>query len=143
VVSLAHLWRASHRAEAVSGSRRPPRAGASLDDLFGIARWIAPGFEVVQSHMPGWKFTAAQTVGDRPARSDAGRPKVRIADLASRADELDRMLAGARSTEAGTDAPVEEGTGTNVLDSPLRALMHFSSNCDPALRHGWSRPATS
>ena len=126
VVTLAHLCEPRIEPEAVFGFKATPPTGASLDDLFASLDWIAPGFEVVQSHMPGWKFTAAQTVADGGLH---GRllvgPKVRIADLASRADELDRMLAGARVRLSRDGAPVEEGTGANVLDSPLRALMHF------------------
>ena len=126
VLSLAPLCQPRIEPEAVFGFRAAPRANASLEDLFGSLDWIAPGFEVVQSHMPGWKFTAAQTVADGGLH---GRllvgPKVRIADLARSADELDRRLAEARVSLGRNGALVEEGTGANVLDSPLRALMHF------------------
>ena len=125
-VSLAHLCQPRIEPEAVFGFKATPRADASLDDLFAALDWIAPGFEIVQSHRPDWKFTAPQTVADAGLH---GRllvgPKVRIADLASRADELDRLLARARVRLSRDGVPVEEGTGANVLDSPLRALMHF------------------
>lgn len=125
-VSLTHLCEPRIEPEAVFGFKATPRADASLDDLFAALDWIAPGFEVVQSHLPGWRFTAAQTVADGGLH---GRllvgPKVRIDDLAGRADELDRMLAEARVSLSRNGAPVEEGAGANVLDSPLRALMHF------------------
>jgi 2-keto-4-pentenoate hydratase len=125
-VPLAHLCEPRIEPEAVFGFKATPRADASLDDLFAALDWIAPGFEVVQSHMPGWKFTAAQTVADGGLH---GRllvgPKVRVADVASSAHELDRRLAEARVSLGRNGALVEEGTGANVLDSPLRALMHF------------------
>jgi 2-keto-4-pentenoate hydratase len=125
-VSLAHLCQPRIEPEAVFGFSAAPRANASLEDLFASLDWIAPGFEVVQSHRPDWKFTAPQTVADAGLH---GRllvgPKVRISDLAGSADALDRALAGARVRLSRNGALVEEGMGANVLDSPLRALMHF------------------
>jgi len=125
-VSLAHLCQPRIEPEAVFGFKAAPRADASLDDLFASLDWIAPGFEVVQSHRPDWKFTAPQTVADGGLH---GRllvgPKRRVAELAGSADELDRALAGARVSLSRNGTMVEEGKGANVLDSPLRALMHF------------------
>ncbi len=125
-ISLAHLCQPRIEPEAVFGFKAAPRADATLEDLFVSLDWIAPGFEVVQSHRPDWKFTAPQTVADGGLH---GRllvgPKLRVAELAGDADELDRALAGARVRLSRNGAPVEEGTGANVLDSPLRALMHF------------------
>lgn len=125
-VSLAHLCQPRIEPEAVFGFKATPRANASLDDLFASLEWIAPGFEVVQSHLPDWKFTAPQTVADGGLH---GRllvgPKQRMADLAGSADELDHALAGAGVGLSRNGALVEEGAGANVLDSPLRALMHF------------------
>lgn len=125
-VCLAHLCQPRIEPEAVFGFNSAPRASASLGDLFGSLEWIAPGFEIVQSHMPDWKFTAPQTVADAGlhGRLMVG-PQVRIADLARSADQLDRALAGARVRLSRNGALVEEGMGAHVLDSPLRALMHF------------------
>ena len=35
------------------------------------------------------------------------------------------MLAGARVTLHKGDSSIDQGTGANVLDSPLHALLHF------------------
>jgi 2-oxo-3-hexenedioate decarboxylase len=125
-VSLAHLCQPRIEPEAVFGFKAAPRADASLDDLFASLDWIAPGFEVVQSHRPDWKFTAPQTVADGGLH---GRllvgAKLRVGELARNADELDRALAAARVGLSRNGALAEQGTGANVLDSPLRALMHF------------------
>ena len=125
-VSLAHLCQPRIEPEAVFGFNAAPRADASLGDLFAALDWIAPGFEVVQSHRPDWKFTAPQTVADAGLH---GRllvgPKRRVTELADNADQLDRALAGARVRLGRNGALVEEGMGANVLDSPLRALMYF------------------
>jgi 2-oxo-3-hexenedioate decarboxylase len=125
-VSLAHFCQPRIEPEAVFGFKATPRNDAGLQDLFEALDWVAPGFEIVQSHLPDWKFTAPQTVADGAlhARLLVGQ-RVQISDLARDADQLHRVLASARVTLHRNGDLVEEGAGANVLDSPLRALMHF------------------
>jgi len=125
-VSLARLCQPRIEPEAVFGFKATPRTGASLEDLFDALDWVAPGFEIVQSHRPDWKFTAPQTVADGGlhGRLLVGR-KRSIADLAPDADRLHRMLAAARVRLLKGGSLVEEGAGAHVLDSPLHALLHF------------------
>lgn len=125
-VALAHLCQPRIEPEAVFGFKATPRTHATPEDLFASLDWIAPGFEIVQSHLSDWKFTPPQTVADGGLH---GRllvgPKVRVADLAGSVDELDRALAQVRVRLDRGGTLIEEGLGANVLDSPLRALMHF------------------
>lgn len=125
-VSLASTCQPRLEPEAVFGFKATPRADASLDDLFDALDWVAPGFEIVQSHLPDWKFVAAQTVADSGlhARLLVGR-KTPVTALAQDAGRLHQLLAGARVGLAHEGRIVDEGTGANVLDSPLRALLHF------------------
>ncbi len=125
-LSLARLCQPRIEPEAVFGFRDTPRTNASLDDRFDALDWVAPGFEVVQSHLPDWKFVATQTVADGGlhARLLVGR-RVTIADMAQSADQLHQALAGARVRLHRNGSLAEEGAGANVLDSPLRALQHF------------------
>ncbi|MDZ7591985.1 MAG: hydratase [Rubrivivax sp.] len=125
-LSLARACQPRIEPEAVFGFRVTPRTDASLDDLFEALDWVAPGFEVVQSHLPDWKFVAPQAVADGGlhARLLVGR-RVPIADLAPTADQLHRALAGARVRLHKNGSLAEEGAGANVLDSPLKALQHF------------------
>ena len=125
-LSLARLCQPRIEPEAVFGMRATPRAGASLADLFDALDWVAPGFEVVQSHRPGWKFSAAETVADGGlhARLLVGR-KVPIGELARDAAQLQEVLAGTGLGLLKNDSLVEEGKGANVLDDPLRALHYF------------------
>jgi 2-keto-4-pentenoate hydratase len=103
-----------------------PRADASLDDLFDALDWVAPGFEVVQSHRPGWKFSAAESVADGGlhGRLLVGE-RLPIAGLARNAQQLQGVLASTRLGLHKNGSLVEEGVGANVLDDPLRALRHF------------------
>ena len=125
-MSLAHLCQPRIEPEAVFGFRVTPRRHATLEDLFNALDWVAPGFEIVQSHSAGWKFIAPETVADGGLH---GRllvgPKIPIAELACDSEQLHQILASARVRLQRNGELVEEGSGANVLDSPLHALMHF------------------
>ena len=125
-VPLTGLCQPRIEPEAVFGMKTTPRAGASLDDLFEALDWVAPGFEVVQSHRPAWKFSAAETVADGGlhGRLLVGR-KVPITELARNAQQLQDVLARTRLGLHKNGSLVEEGLGANVLDDPLRALRYF------------------
>ena len=96
-VSLARLCQPRVEPEAVFGMKSTPRVDASLDDLFDALEWVAPGFEVVQSHRPGWKFTAPETVADGGLHASLlVGPKVPIAELARDAQQLQDVLSNTR-----------------------------------------------
>ena len=90
--------------------------------------WVAHGFEIVQSHFPGWAFTGAESFA---AQGLHGAlligPKINPADLASDTDALPDALAAitVQLFERGSDTCVDEGVGTNVLDGPLHAIAHL------------------
>ena len=125
-VSLADTCQPRLEPEIVFGLKTAPAPGATLDDLYAAIDWVAPGFEIVQSHLPNWRFQAPDTVADGAlhARLLVGR-QVPVADLAADAATLDARLAGASVTLFKQDQALEQGQGANVLDSPLRALHHF------------------
>jgi 2-oxo-3-hexenedioate decarboxylase len=125
-VSLARSCQPRIEPECVFGLAATPPAAATLDDLRACIAWIAPGFEIVQSHLPDWKFAAADTVADGGlhARLLVGR-RMDAATLPADAAGFERALATARITLWRGDAQVDEGVGANVLDGPLHALLHF------------------
>jgi 2-keto-4-pentenoate hydratase len=125
-VSLAGTCQPRIEPECVFGLRATPPAQPSLDDLLACVEWIAPGFEIVQSHLPEWKFVAADTVADSGlhARLLVGR-KVDVQSLPRDAAGFDAQLAAARIVLFKGEQRVDEGTGANVLDGPLHALSHF------------------
>ena len=112
--------------ECVFGIASTPPARCGLDKLFACIEWFAPGFEVVQSHMPGWKFVAADTVADGGLH---GRllvgPRQSIRDGAATAHDFESSLARAQVELMQGDGAKERGQGSNVLDGPLHALLHF------------------
>ncbi len=93
--------------------------------LLAAVEWIAPGFEIVQSHFPDWKFTAADctaafglhgalVVGAPVAVDDANRAQLAAA------------LPIFAVTLSRGDQVIDRGVGANVLDSPALALAHLA-----------------
>jgi 2-oxo-3-hexenedioate decarboxylase len=50
--------------EVVFKFRTAPPPGAGIIGVLNAIDWVAHGFEIVQSHFPGWKFRAPDTVAD-------------------------------------------------------------------------------
>jgi len=110
--------------EVVFGLAAPlPNDGGARAVLDAVA-WIAPGFEIVHSVFPGWKFrvpdcTAAFGLHGRlvvgpPTRVE---PEMR--------DALAAMLPTFRAALRRDGAIVDNGVGANVLDGPAHALAHL------------------
>ncbi len=125
-LSLAARCQPRLEPEAVVGIRATPPVGASVQALFDCIDWVAPGFEIVQSHAPNWKFSAAMTVADGGLHSHlvVGRP-VRVGDMADSAEAFNARFDVCNNRLHKNGAMVEVGRGRNVLGSPLLALHHF------------------
>ena len=93
--------------------------------LLAGVEWIAPGFEIVQSHFPAWKFTAADCtaafglhgaliVGTPVPISETNRPAIAAA------------LPVFEATLSRGDTVIDRGSGANVLNSPALALAHLA-----------------
>lgn len=125
-VSLAGTCQPRLEPEAVFGIAATPPAQATMDQLLACVEWVAPGLEIVQSHQPGWKFEAADTVADGGlhARLLVGRT-VAVAGVALDAQEFDQRLAVSQVVLSRDGEQVDRGRGANVLDGPLHALRHF------------------
>ena len=100
----------------------PPQDG-SWEGLLDAIDWVAHGFEIVQSHFPGWKVKAPDTVANcgMHAQLFVGPPQPlealgdgALAALAS--FSLDLYRDGRR---------IDSGKGANALDSPLAATAHL------------------
>lgn len=126
VIALNQFCQPRIEPETVFGMKTKPVSDASLDELFHAIEWVAPGFEIVQSHLVDWKFKAADTIADGGLHAHllVGR-RVPIGSLASSASELHALLASTRVSLMNGEQCMEEGCGANVLDSPLMALQHF------------------
>jgi 2-keto-4-pentenoate hydratase len=141
-VALAATCQPRLEPEIVFGISATPPADATLEQLFACVDWLAPGFEVVQSHAPEWKFSAAETVADGGlhARLLVGR-RIALRNVADSGQALDERLANCGVRLMHDELLVEAGHGRNVLDGPLHALRHFvleQQRCPgaPGLRAG-------
>lgn len=125
VASVASLCQPRIEPEVVFGLRHAPPANPSLEDLFEAIEWLAPGFELVQSHLPDWKFVISDTAADSGLHGQLWiGAKTSVREFASNAQGLVDKLAQSTVTLFCDDAKVHAGQGANVLDSPLHALFH-------------------
>jgi len=125
-VSLARTCQPRLEPECVFGLARPPAADAGLQELRDCIAWLAPGFEIVQSHLPDWKFAAPDTIADGGlhARLLVG-PRMDAGTMPADARTFDEVLARASVELLRAGEVVDRGQGANVLDGPLHALLHF------------------
>ncbi|KQT08851.1 2-keto-4-pentenoate hydratase [Ramlibacter sp. Leaf400] len=122
-VSLRGLAEPRIEPEIAFGLGATPPAGADVAALLACIEWVAPAFEIVQSHFPGWKFQAADTIADGGlhGRLVLGKPQ----PLAALGDDPAAQLAGLTVSLSRDGQEVEVGRGSNVLGSPLAALAHL------------------
>ncbi|HYF16723.1 MAG TPA: fumarylacetoacetate hydrolase family protein [Ramlibacter sp.] len=122
-LSLAGLSEPKIEPEIAFGLSATPPTGADIAGLLACIDWVAPGFEVVQSHFPGWKFQAADTIADGGLHGALVLgPQVPLAALGS---DPAAALAGLTLSLTCDGREVEIGRGSNVLGSPLAALAHL------------------
>jgi 2-oxo-3-hexenedioate decarboxylase len=120
-------------AEVVVGLASALGPGASCDEIVGALAWAALGFELVDSHFPGWRLTPPDLVADFGchARLAVGR----------RRDEQEvlgvKSLADLGVTLTCDGEQVAHGRGADVLGGPLAALQELLAGPDaPQLNPG-------
>ena len=109
--------------EIMFGLGGAPAAAMSDSALIDCVEWIAVGYEIVQSIFPNWKFSAAHTVaanGVHGALLIGPRHAI-----APRKAEWQRELSTFEVEFHCNGELVQRGSGSLVLDSPLRALRHL------------------
>jgi 2-oxo-3-hexenedioate decarboxylase len=124
-LSLTGLVQPRIEPEVVFKLRSSVPATADARSALACVEWMAPGFELVQSHFPDWRFAAADctaafglhgtlVIGPPVALTEANR------------DALGNLLTRFTLTlRRGTEV-VDVGVGANVLDSPALALVHLA-----------------
>lgn len=100
-----------------------PPVDSDLATILDCVDWVAHAFEIVQSHYPGWRFQAPDTVANSALHGALllGQP-VAIDTLgADPITELENF-----SVKLSRDGePLETGKGSNVLGGPLTAVAHL------------------
>ncbi len=124
-LSLAHTTEPRLEPEVVFGLRgRVPAVDDAREVLRAVA-WIAPGFEIVQSQFPEWKFAAPDcTAAFGLHRALVVGPPTPVTD--ANRDALAAALPRCEVTLREGARVVDRGVGANVLDSPALALAHLA-----------------
>ena len=121
--SLAGLAEPKIEPEIVFGLRSTPAAGTDPAALLDCIDWVAHGFEMVQSHFPGWRFEAPDAIADGSLHGllllSEPQPVGRLGT------GLEAALASFSVTLSCDGREVETATGAAVLGSPLAALAHL------------------
>lgn len=117
---LAGLCEPRLEPELIFGLGAAPAPDMDLDALADCVDWAAPGFEIVQSIYPDWRFEAPDTV---IANGLHGRLLMGEPTPSSRLDFTRLAALSVRLTRDGAEA--DTGSGADVLDSPLYALAHL------------------
>ncbi len=93
------------------------------DAILDSIDWIAHGFEIVQSPFPAWKFKVADTVAVNGLHAFlVVGERVPVASIADCRERLRTFRVALKKD----DNVVAEGSGANVLGSPLLALGHLT-----------------
>src|SRR5262249_32945927 len=93
--------------------------------VLAATEWIAPGFEIVQSHFPDWKFKAADCTAAFGLHGALVVGAPLLVTEANRA-ALAAALPVCGATLARGETIVDLGVGANVLGSPALALAHLA-----------------
>ena len=109
--------------EIVVHFRSAPPVADDFAELLACVDWIAHGIEIVQSHFPGWRFQAADTIADCALHGTllVGEPR----DVRRLGADVTTALEHC-AVALSCDGQVREvGRGANVLGSPLAAIAHL------------------
>jgi 2-oxo-3-hexenedioate decarboxylase len=121
--SLQGLTEPKIEPEIIFHFRSAPKAGTGLGEILDTIDWVAHGFEIVQSHFPGWTFQVADTIADGGLH---GRLLVgETCPVANLGPDLASVLQSFTVTLSRSGMAKETGIGSNVLGNPLKAIAHL------------------
>jgi 2-oxo-3-hexenedioate decarboxylase len=108
--------------EICFGLKAPPPRSHDAHAILAAIDWVAHAVEIVQTFHPDWKFALPDCTA---ANGLHGRLVLGAPTPVSAIPDLEHRLPAARVALRRNGKPVDEGTGANVLDSPLYALARL------------------
>jgi 2-keto-4-pentenoate hydratase len=110
--------------EVVFKLRAEPPPMADPMQVLRAVEWMAPGFEIVHCHFPGWRFTLADCTADFALHGALviGMP-VEINE--NNIEEISQLLPKFELSLSCDRSVVDRGVGANVLGGPAHALTHL------------------
>lgn len=121
-VPLAGLVQPRIEPEICFGLKARPPVTRDPQKLLAAIEWIAHSIEIVQCHHPEWKLALADGTTDNGLH---GRLVLGTPVEVGRISGLAAALPFLKVTLRREGVAVDQGLGSNVLDSPLMALAHF------------------
>ncbi len=123
-MSLNGLVQPRIEPEVVFKLRTAPPPDVDAIDILRSVEWMAPGFEIVHCHFPGWNFRLADCIADFGLHGAlvVGTPVVIDDDNRAAVAE---QLPAFKLTLSRDASVVDRGVGGNVLDGPAHALSHL------------------
>ena len=119
--SMAPWFEPKIEPEIVFHFSKAPQPGSSLPDILACIDWLALGLEMVDSPFPAWKFQAPDciAVGGLHGRLLVGTPMpVKGSGVLAQLERFELQLLCNGQLR-------DQGTGANVLGSPLAAVAHL------------------
>src|SRR5690606_6983734 len=112
--------------EIVLGLEHDLRPDMDIVEIAQAVGWVAHGFEFVQSIFPGWRFEVADCIADGGlhGRLFVG-PRRKLSQSERRTLAADLSALKIRLGRNG--APMDKGSGANVLDGPIQSLAHLAA----------------
>ncbi|KAJ9660517.1 hypothetical protein H2198_002453 [Neophaeococcomyces mojaviensis] len=113
--------------EIVFGIGQTPTASMNDEELLSCVSWVCHGFEIVESIFPDWKFNAVDTTiagGLHRVLLLDNHNMRSVSDIKSHADFL-TQLQNFEIDLFCNGKLVDQGKGSNVLGSPIKALKHL------------------
>ncbi|MDO8306017.1 2-keto-4-pentenoate hydratase [Herminiimonas sp.] len=107
---------------------KTPKANATLDEMADCIEWMAHGFELVACPFPDWKFEAADAVAAFGLHGSLILGEPHMLSSATRRHLADILTAASVSlsySEGEEFTLHSAGFGSNVLDSPVHALLNL------------------
>ena len=124
-LSLARFVQPRIEPEIVFGLSAPVPVDGDARAVLACVDWIAPGFEIVQSHFPDWKFAAADCTAAFGLHGALVIGAPIPVTPRNRAFFADTLPSFALTLRRGGEV-IDTGIGANVLDSPALALAHLA-----------------
>lgn len=108
--------------EIVLGLGHAPTAGMSSEQLADCVEWVAPGFEIVQSIYPDWKFSVEDSIAAQGLHGC-----LVLGDKTPATHDVLNGLAEVPLTLIKGAQTIETGKGKNALGGPIAVLAHLVS----------------
>ncbi|MFM2068553.1 MAG: hypothetical protein RLZZ584_3462 [Pseudomonadota bacterium] len=123
---LAGLCEPRIEPEIVFGLGRAPAAGMTPAELLACVDWLAPGFELVHSLYPGWRFAAPDTVAAYGLHGALHvGPRVSLPPGSVHRGRWQHALENFGIELRCNGEVMDRGHASHVLEGPLHALRHL------------------